>query len=544
MSSTGILNPADYKKGEDRYVRFAEDILGLRMSLVQKEILKSVTQHQRVLVWGGNGPGKSYVVAILKLAFLYSNPYSIVLGTSGSYQQYQDTMWRPLQNMHSKAQKRHGLPGRTLGGNQPSLEIEPQWFAKVVSPRDPGELEGRHADHVLIVIDEADKKYLGREHFDSAGSSITDINDRMVAICNPPKDENNVVYRKKEDPRWHTIEVSAFDSHNAMVDAGVTNEPRIPGLTDLLTIADDWENWNGRDWPLAQENYPGDWPGMPKIMSSIDSGALDRDTALQWIAPGYNVAKEAHERWDHLDERWYIRRAGVIPPSGAEAHRPIEPVDVKEAWARPAPSDITVTPRSVGIDVARSSDKTVMIGEHNGLLKVHYEETGDNHEKQKRDVVEGTDTTKGLKEWGNPKVAVDRGYAPGFYDYVSDRVPNVVGFQNGTKPVEATRWYDKWSEALYHFGQWLEEGGVIENESLREQALVAARVVTFSDRTLQSRGRNGAEVYESTPKEDIKEELGHSPDHLDAALMAVWRLRTQTMSKQTRSTWYDPYTVV
>jgi len=34
---------------------------------------------------------------------------------------------------------------------------------------------------------------------------------------------------------------------------------------------------------------------------------------------------------------------------------------------------------------------------------------------------------------------VDKGYAPGFHDYVNGRVPNGVGFQNGTKPVAMTR---------------------------------------------------------------------------------------------------------
>lgn len=538
-------NPSDYTKGKDRYVNFAEDFLDLRLSEEQKEVLRTVATNQRTLIWGANGPGKSFVTAVLKLGFIFTNPDSIALGTSGSFQQYEDTMWRPLKDMYKQAKQKYGLPGRAKGGNRPILEIDEEWYAKIVSPRDTGELEGRHGSDVLVIIDEADKKFVTKDHFDSAGSSITDLNDKMVAVCNPPEDETNVVAKKREDPRWEVVDLSAFDSHNAKVDAGVINDKRIPGMTDLITIASDWEAWNNREWPLADEQYPhGDWPGMPEVQSKLDSGIIKRSDLVSWLAPGFKVAKEAHKRFDTLDQRWYIRRAGVIPPEGAAAHRPIETEDVKAAWQRSTPQLVSSSPRSVGIDVARSGDRTVMFGEHNGVLKKHYSERGANHEEQKKDVVDGTATTPGLHEWAEPEVAVDKGYAPGFHDYVNDRVPNVVDFQNGTKPIELTRWYDKWAESLYHFGQWLDSGGVINDPELREEAMVASRVIKFSVRTLNSRGEDGAEVFEATSKEKIKEELGHSPDHLDAALMAIWRLRTDPAPSEVGSTWYDPYAEV
>lgn len=539
-SASQPYDPTAITKGRDRYARFAEDFIGLRLSEIQREVLETVAENQRTLIWGANGPGKSYITAALKLGFLYSNIDSIVLGTSGSYQQYEDTMWRPLKDMWDDLKDQYGLPGRDKGGNRPSIEIDNEWYAKIVSPRSPGELEGRHNADVLVVIDEADKKHVTEEHFDSAGSSITDLNDKMVAICNPPEDSNNVVAKKKESDRWKVIEISAFESHNAKIDAGLINDTPIPGLVDLITIASDWESWNKRPWPLAPENYPGEWPGMPEITRRIDNGSLDRDDALEWISPGYHVGKEAHLRWDSLDKRWYIRRAGIIPPAGAETHKPIQTRDVKDAWDRPSPQNATSHPRTIGVDVARSQDRTVMIGEHVGELRVHYAERGDNHQKQQNDIVNGTTTSVGLKDWREPDVAVDMGYAPGFHDYIADRVPNVVGFQNGTKPTEEETWYDKWAEALFHMGEWLEEGGVINDAELREELIVASRIIEFEERALNSRGPNGAEVFQATSKSDVKEELGRSPDYLDAALMAIWRLRTDPIPKSIDSTWYDP----
>lgn len=39
---------------------------------------------------------------------------------------------------------------------------------------------------------------------------------------------------------------------------------------------------------------------------------------------------------------------------------------------------------------------------------------------------------------------------------------------------------------------------------------------------MASRGRDGADVLKLTPKSELKERLGRSPDLLDAAYMAVW----------------------
>jgi hypothetical protein len=224
--TTGV-DPSRYTQGRDRYVHFAEDVLNHRLAATQKRILRALTEHERILVMSGNGVGKSYTAAVAMLAYLATNVDATVLGTSGSYSQFVDAAWRPLKSLHGDAKERVGLPGKPLDGGQPELRIDDEWFAKIVSPRDPGDLEGRHAEHMLVVIEEADKQYITPEHFDSAGSSITDGNDRMLAVCNPPEDESNVVHAKRESDRWHTIQFSSFDSHNVAVDAGavVSDEP-------------------------------------------------------------------------------------------------------------------------------------------------------------------------------------------------------------------------------------------------------------------------------------------------------------------------------
>ena len=474
-----------YTEGPERYIRFAEDVLDLRLSREQKMALRAAAEHERIIIMSGNGVGKSFVVAVLKLAFVATNLDSTALGTSGSYSQYVDAVWRSMKSLHSEAKRRVGIPGETHDGGQPTLEIDDDWFAKVVSPRDPGDLEGRHADAVLVIIEEADKAYITDEHFDSAGSSITDDNDRMVAICNPPRDESNAVYGRLESDRWHTIQFSTLDSHNVRVDAGEIDAQKIPGLTDLDTVVDDWEAWN--DEP---------WPGL--------------DQARRWSDPDDPAFRS------DLDERWYRRRAGVIPPAGAAAHRPFTTEDVNEAW-NPSASVLAGGPDATGIDVARSGDRTVAACLWEDLLKIEYAEQGTNHVQQAEDL------TEILDEWPDHPVAVDAvGEGSGLEDMLNERFPSTLRFNAGGTPENETEFYDRWAEGLYLLGQWLQEGGQIGNRKLREELLVAARTLEYEERHMASRGRSGADVLKLTPKSELKERLGRSPDLLDAAYMAVW----------------------
>jgi hypothetical protein len=488
--STTSSTPSDidlsrYTSGEDRYVRFAREVLGITLADQQVAILRSLAANQRTVIMSGNGPGKSFGVAIAKLAFLFTNPGATVLGTSGSYSQYVDAVWRPMKRLHARLNDR--LPvdlGTPNDGGQPTLELETDWFAKVVSPRDPGDLEGRHADAVLVVIEEADKAYIGDEHFDSAGSSVTDENDRMLAICNPPRDESNAVYDRLEADRWNTLQFSTLDSHNVRVDAGDLDAEKIPGITDLATVREDWTAWNNEPWPGIEK---------ARAVSDPDSPAFRED----------------------LDERWYRRRAGVMPPTAAAAHRPIERADVKAAWER-SPSTVTEEPQASSVDVARSgADDTVAASVYEQRLPIRYEQPGDTHTAQRDDL------TDLFADSDDHPIAVDAlGEGSGLADMLEERFPEVIRFGAGNEPASESAYYSCWEEGLDLLGDWLANGGSIDDRKLYEELLVVARTVEFDERHYASRG---TEVLKATAsKSDIKDRLGRSPDRLDAAYMALW----------------------
>lgn len=512
--------------GPDRYARFIEDLLGLERTYVQDRILAALHEHEQVVVSAANGVGKSYIAAAGGVAALHCNPDTIVNVTAGTSGTLKTNIWKPARSLYRDSPLPAMFGGRTMDGDREiRTGLDDEWFFECVSPRYPDDLQGPHNDHVIYIVEEADKPGVTSDHIEAVRSTGTDADDRVLVISNPPDDSGNVVHRLIENDEWHHLQFATWDCHNVRLERGLEEGEEIGGLATAHKLKKDWREYHDEDWPGLEQaiRWSDPWLGAdPEDRSAV-------------LPENLNEIPNDEFRED-LHSLWYRRRCGIVPPGGASVLRPLEPGDVRAAYDR-QPGQVRETPRSVGIDVARTTDNTVMIGVHDSELRVHYAEQGDNHERQKPEVVEGTASTEGLTEWPSPDVAVDKGYAPGFHDYVNDRVPNVVGFQNGTKPVAMTRWKDKWAEALHHFGEFLEEGGSIASSQLRKEALAAARAIQYSERTLDSRGKNGAEVYEATSKDAIKEELGHSPDYLDGALMAVWIDRVDFEQEKPSPVW-------
>lgn len=499
MSESSEGNPMEpYVSGSDRYIRFAEDILGLQMSTVQKRLLRAVTEHQRVAVVGANGAGKSYAIATLNLAWVLTNPNSIGIMTSGSYQILEETVFKSMRALLENGRDRgFPLPGE-LKKAPPRLEFEdnPERYWKAISGRYPENLEGRHSDRVQVVIDECDKPDISAQHFDSALSSITDSRDRCVAIGNPPKDESNSFYDLLTSDRWHVVHFSSLESHNVQRDAGNIDGDRIPGLVDLEQVKSDFNAWH------PDTEFPG-------IEASLDMIEYDDETGL----PTANV--------DGLDDRWYRRRLGVIPPDGSQAVRPFSVDDVVEAeqrWDGINP-DYTPDYNAFGVDIARGGgDRTVIVGVTNSRADIlaDRESPGD-HRVNKRLVKEALgDTTA-------PVVIDAVGEGSGVADELSSTY-NVTRFKGGSRASERQKYYDKRSEALGKLGEWLSNGAIESNSNVASELRSASRHIEFSEKST----RNDYS-WIATSKSELKksDRMGRSPDLLDAMSIGIWALSIQ-----------------
>lgn len=491
--------------GPDRYNEWIEDYLGLELSEPQKEIGRAVAEHERVLVIGANGFGKSYMLAAVTLAYLFTNYPASVLATSGTYGKLRRTYCKPIEQMHRQA---WGLPGE-YKKTPPRIEIEddPSIYFQASSPTDPGELEGVHNTYTLGVVEEADKDRVDEDVFDSMESLLTDHRDRLVAVANPPKDDANIVSRLLDDDEWHKLRYSSFQSHNVQVELEYDKDAKdadgeyvpvmrrrmIDGLVTLDRIKDDWRSWNGEPWPGVEE------------------------------------ARTSHTRGD-LDVRWYRRRLGVMPPDTADAHRPFTPSDVEAAWER-EPAHDAPTPDGLALDVARmGGDYNAFTGVFGDALEVIEYWRGDDH-------VENEQRVRGdLEGAWDCQFAVDAvNEGSGLADRIDTFYPETFRFQAGSNAVQQTRFKSKWAEGMYLLGEFLRNGGSIDDRRLREELLAAGRCLEYDTRYLASRS---AEVLTLTSKEEIKDRLGRSPDLLDGAYMACWAASEETRTSDTvPATW-------
>lgn len=480
----GITPPSEYHaRAVDGDVTWLEDAieeyLNITVTAAQRTICRCVASNKKTIIQTANGLGKSYILAAIANIWITVHQPAIAFATSGTYPKLKRTFCKPVENLHDNALMGVGLPG-TYKQSPPRIEFEDdaEDYFEASSPKDTGELEGAHAAWTLGIIEEADKVDVTRDTVEAMDSLLTDERDRLVAIANPPKDDLNVVHELREDQTWEEVTLSSFDSHNVEVELGEVEGERVDGLATLDKIKEDWQSYNAVDWP------------------------------------GVEAARNSYGE-KGLDDRWYRRRLGRTPPDSSDAWRPISKADVEAAYNRTLPPQ-RETPTGVGIDVARSGDDTVLSGKHQRELRIHYDKQGNNHR------VQGPEMKRIISEWPEPPIAIDAvGEGSGLADDMDAWFPNVDRFANDNVAAESTEYENLWSEGLYYLGKFLEDGS-ISDADLREELIAAAQTVEFGKKHIKSRGQNGEDVVTATPKEEIKDRLGRSPDRLDSALMAIW----------------------
>lgn len=467
---------------EDRFIDFSRDVLDVNPSAVQCRILRAIAQHKYVQIQSANGVGKTFALALAKLGFLFgSADPAICYTTSGTYETLDDTLWKPMRSLFDES----GLPGEDKQ-SPPRIEDlpgRPESYFKARSPEYAGSLEGRHGARMLVSVEEADKPDIDEEVIHSMETNVTDRYDRMVVVGNPPENETNVMHDLKQDDKYETIQFSAFESHNVANGLDEDDPGYIQGLLSPSKVRERWGDYNNEPWP-----------------------GLDR-------------ARTAHERRDDLGQRWYRRVAGEVPPSGASEHRPIELHEIDRAWnGNLSLPTRQIEPRGLALDVARKG------GDWNVLEGVFGQ--GPDAELAILDVWKGVDHVENERrvrdtiddDWTAP-FAIDANLeGSGLADHVAEWYPNTHRFDAGATAVADTEFRNCWTEGLQLLGAFLRDG-VIADRKLREELRAAARSVTFSERYIKSRETS---VVEATSKDAVKDLLGHSPDRLDGALMAVW----------------------
>lgn len=192
----------------DHPVEFAKDILGVTPSKEQEMIMNDVAKYQMVSVKSGHGVGKSALESWIIWWYISTRPYPKILCTAPTKHQLHDILWAEVSKWKRNSK---GLD-KNFEWTSEKIYLkgsQEEWFAIARTSNKPDALQGTHAEHVLIIIDEASG--VPDIVFEPVlGSMSTD--DAKLLMCGNPTQISGFFYESHTSKRalykTHTIDGS------------------------------------------------------------------------------------------------------------------------------------------------------------------------------------------------------------------------------------------------------------------------------------------------------------------------------------------------
>lgn len=200
-------------------VMWAEEVLGIVLWSKQKEILRSIAHNKRTAVKSCHSIGKTFICAVAACWWASTHEDSMIQSTAPTYQQVHGQLWEEIRKAHLKA----NLRGRVTMGDKWQADLTmPDGRTKEIlvgegkKPADSN-IHGFHGTHrpdgVFAILDEGCG--IAQAIFTGAEAITTGVGDRQLSTGNPddPNTEFGIIFREKGE-LWNLITVSAFDTPN------------------------------------------------------------------------------------------------------------------------------------------------------------------------------------------------------------------------------------------------------------------------------------------------------------------------------------------
>lgn len=248
-----LLDPPMARYKQDP-VLWAKERLGIELWSKQREIIESVRDHKQTTVHSSHQIGKSFTAAVTIAWFIDVHPAgsAFVVSTAPTAPQVEAILWRELNKFHIG----HELPGR-MNLTEWYLGRQLVAFGRKPSDHNPHAFQGLHAEHFLVVLDEACG--IVPIMWTAASSLITNRGGRALAIGNP--DDRNTEFGENCKPGsgWNVIHVGYQHTPN------FTGEP-VPKIVSDSLITPEWVEDRRRKWgegsALFQSKCLGQFPDV------------------------------------------------------------------------------------------------------------------------------------------------------------------------------------------------------------------------------------------------------------------------------------------
>lgn len=212
----------------------------------QADILYALRDRHRVAVRSGHGVGKTWTAARAAIWFLYCHPHSIVLTTAPTHRQVRSVLWAELRRQVRNS--RVPLGGRVT---ETRLTLDDDWFALGLATDEPERFQGYHAEHLLLIFDEAPG--VPSEIYEAARGLLTSRHSRVLLIGNPIS-PSGPFYEAFRGPLWHTLHIPCTACPN--VAAGRVIYPKLVTAEWIASQRSEW----GETSPTFRSRVMGEFP--------------------------------------------------------------------------------------------------------------------------------------------------------------------------------------------------------------------------------------------------------------------------------------------
>lgn len=303
------ISPDEFNKLLNYYLRhpeeFAVDVFDVLPWSIQTQIIQSVFENKYTAVKTCNAIGKSFVAAIIVVTFLMLYPRSIVVTTAPTWRQVTDVLWREVATLVKRA--KYKLTEAEV--RQAGLSVDTDWFAVGLSTSRPENFFGYHADHILVVVDEAGG--VDEDVFRGVAAITPNLNARVLLIGNPTNPSGTFfdAFVKKE-LGYKCFTVSAFDTPN-FTDAGITT------LEQLIALFTPPAGTEQNEWTKHVNKK------LESYMTKYTQGPRKGDNVYgSLISPSVVYAR--YYEWGVDDPRWDSLIMGHFPSQATAALIPTD----------------------------------------------------------------------------------------------------------------------------------------------------------------------------------------------------------------------------
>lgn len=276
-------------------VVFAKKWLRTDVWAIQKRILHALLRYKRIAIKSCHSSGKTFTMALATLWFLARYSEGIVITTAPTAKQVEKLLWGEIHALLAKS--RYPFPKPTLTELKLGPKRYAMGFTTNVQHGDEGvKFQGFHAQHILIIMDEApgiDPAIWGAIEGACAGGDVT-----ILAIGNPTV-ASGPFYDAFTSERdiWHLITISAFDTPNLEGLCVHAIDPEHPDPTNLLEMSEEELNTNKlpfltiRSW--VRNMYRKLGPSSPVYQSRVAGDFPDQSEdaliSLRWLEGSKNI---------------------------------------------------------------------------------------------------------------------------------------------------------------------------------------------------------------------------------------------------------------